>query len=271
MTEIMERVRGPKNGRQFFRAGSRAGWWLLLLLFLPGLLFSGCARAPESPPPAAGGPVGRAAWQELARVRALKASAVLSWEAADGRHGKNRVRMFLSPPSRLKIQWLTPWGSVAGQLLVAKGHFWLSDSRRRQTWYGRVGSLAGCFPGQSGAGWVSTSRFLSFWPLLFSSPDEDRKLAGGGVVSYAGGPVAGRLEKKLVLPDGEAIGIVLAELEAAPEPARNEQIFARRFSVSGPGGRVVLELRSYQLQDRFPDQTFVYEGKNFNLYPCMDE
>ena len=245
---------------------SRNRWWPAGLLLLLVLSFSACSTAPP-PPSVAGGPGGRAAWEELSRVTALKATAILAWEAADGRHGKNRVRLFLEPPECLKIQWLTPWGSVAGQLLVAGGHFWLSDARRHQTWYGRTSAMAGCFPSQGEVDWVSTSRFLNFWPLLFSPPEEDEKLAPGGRISYAGSLAANRLVKEVVLADGDRVGIILEELEAGPQ----DKFFARRFTVSGPGGKVVLQLRSYQLLDRLPAETFIYQGKNFNLYPCMDE
>ena len=248
--------------RKFFRIG-RLSVGSLLFLFL---LLSACSTAPP-PSPVAGGLSGRAAWEKLAPVTALKATAVLAWETADGRHGKNRVRIFLAPPGRMKIQWLTPWGSVAGQLLVAGGHFWLSDARRHQTWYGRTSAMAGCFPGQGEVDWVSTSRFLNFWPLLFSVPEEDVKLAVGGEISYSGNLAENRLAKNLLLSDGEQVGIMLEDLEAGPQ----DKFFARRFTVTGSGGRVVLKLRSYQLPDKLPAETFVYQGKNFNLYPCMDE
>ena len=191
---------------------------------------------------------------------------MLAWEDSSGQHGKNRVRLFLAPPDRLKIQWLTPWGSVAGQLLVAKGYFWLSDARRHRTWHGRADAMASCFP-EGGAGWVNTSRFLSFWPLLFSTPDRDEKLTGGRPFVYAGALAENRLQKELRLDGGGVVLITLEELE----PSRAGKFFARRFMVSGAGGRVTLELRSYTMPATLPAGTFVYDGKNFNLYPCMDE
>jgi len=245
-----------------------AGKIYLLALGL-GLLFllSGCAGKRKALPAAGRRASGREAWRQLDQFKALKGTAVLSWENADGRHGKNRVRLFLAPPDRLKIQWLTPWGSVAGQLLVAKGHFWLSDARRHQTWYGRADALAACFPGESGVAWVNAGRFLVYWPLLFSSPAEDEKLLPAGRIEYSGSLAGDRLGKELLPAAGGRVGITLEDFEQS----RGAKVFARRFTVSGAAGRVVLELRSYSLPESLPDGTFIYDGKHFNLYPCMDE
>ena len=118
-------------------------------------------------------------WKKLVALKTLKATAILSWKAVDGRHGKYQVRLFMEPPERLKMQWLTPWGSVAGQLIIAADQFWFSDSRQHLTWYGKTSDLKSLSQLKENLIWTSAVQFFKYWPLFFSSPKEDDVNCGG--------------------------------------------------------------------------------------------
>jgi len=237
---------------------------LLLLLVLLLLTFAGCGKQPRvSPAGVTGG--GRAGWSRMRDFRYLRAAAVLAWEDGLGRKGKNRIRLLLAPPGRLKIQWLTPWGSVAGQVLLAGDYFWLSDARHRETWHGTIASLSDCFSGPGDLSWLASSRFLSLWPLLFSSAERDRSLTAASV-AYVEDGSGKSLGKVLSFADGRRITIRVSDLEEVDAG----KLFARRYELEARGSRISLTLRKYGFPERLDAEPFSYSLKNFTMHECLD-
>ncbi len=205
-------------------------------------------------------------WQRLLPIETLKADAILSWEAAQGDHGKYRVRLFLRSPEQLKIQWLTPWGSVAGQLLINDRQYWLSDSRRQETWHGRAVDLDKLLPDDKGEQLQTiTSRFFKFWPLLFSGPAADAgNYADNLSVRYqsVGNGDDLNLTKTIAMSNGEPLQVRLFKMKKL----ENEKIMPQAVEISSASGRVGLRLRRYSLPAKFSPGTFVYSLKKFNLH-----
>jgi hypothetical protein len=236
----------------------------LLLLVFALLTFAGCGKEPLAPLSGLNGG-GRAGWNRLRDFRYLQAAAVLSWEDGRGRKGKNRIRLLLAPPEHLKIQWLTPWGSVAGQVLLDGDYFWLSDARHRETWHGTIDSLGDCFPGLPDIAWLDATRFLSLWPLLFSPAERDRTLTTASV-TYSEEDAGKSLGKVLNFADGDRIDIrasVLEEVDAG-------EIFARQYELEARGSKISLTLHKYGFPEQLDVKLFSYNLKNFSMHECLD-
>ena len=217
--------------------------------------------------------VGRAAWSRLVEVGKLQADAILSWRATNGEHGKYRVRLFLEVPDKLKIQWLTPWGSVAGQLLIADKKFWLSNAREQQTWYGRTADIDKLLqePGfkHNGADFQMVAvNFFKYWPMLFSLPAvDDRNFADDIVIEYFTYGVGGNLSfaKSVTAADGTKMHIrlfALAELS-------DKRLLPQAVEILSKSGKVGIKLRHYSLAPDFTARTFAYGLQNFKLYECL--
>ncbi|MEA3347575.1 MAG: hypothetical protein U9Q39_00800, partial [Pseudomonadota bacterium] len=187
------------------------------------------------------------------------------WKATDGRRGKYKVRLFLEPPKRLKIQWLTPWGSVAGQILMADDQFWLSDSRRRLTWYGPSAALENLLRQKNSLDWAMAAQFFMYWPLLFSTPEEDDAVfKTQAFIDYLTTSEGRSLHKIVLFKDGDEMHIRLDDLETDIDG----RLFARNFEVLGSGGQISLSLRQFTLQKELVPETFVYSLENFRLLEC---
>ncbi|NPA25390.1 MAG: hypothetical protein GXO34_06155 [Deltaproteobacteria bacterium] len=236
---------------------------LLLFVFVV-LALAGCAKEPLVTLPGVSGS-GRAGWNRMREFRYLKASAILAWEDGRGRKGRNRIRLFLAPPDRLKIQWLTPWGSVAGQVLLAGDYFWLSDARRQETWHGTIDSLVDCFPGLSDIAWLDSTRFLTLWPLLFSTAERDKDLTSASV-AYAEEGAGKSLVKVLSFADGSRVEIRASVLEEVDSGG----IFARQYELGARGSKISLTLRKYGFPEQLDAKLFTYSLKNFSMHECLD-
>ncbi len=237
-----------------------SGWLFVCLL-------AACAR-PPLPPPARLQP-DEAAWEELAPAACVSSRALLSWRAADGRHGRSRVWLLWARPERLRFKWLTPWGSVAGELLLVGERFWFSDARRRQTWRGRSRALADCFPGLA-AGLRGSLAYLAYWPLLCSRPDADRRrfpeLETVSLARRREGRTV-ELVKFVTPPGGGRVEIHLADFIAVPGG-----IWPCRIMLEGAAGRLELELREPVFPPAPAPGSFVYRKmKNFVLHDCGTE
>ena len=214
--------------------------------------------------------VGRQAWSRLAEIKELKADAILSWRATGGEHGKYRIRLFLEVPDKLKIQWLTPWGSVAGQLLIADKNFWLSNAREQQTWQGRAADIDRLLqnPGFNNNGTdfkTVARRFFRYWPLLFSSPTaDDRNLTDDVAVEYltygAGADLS--FAKSVTVADGAEMHFRLFELKELED----KQLLPQAVEILSENGQIGIKLRNYSLSPDFAAGTFVYSLKNFSLH-----
>ena len=239
--------------------------------FLFLLLLISCSRTQVAPlPENSAAIVGRQAWSRLVEVKALKADAILSWRATGGEHGKYRVRLFLAAPDRLKIQWLTPWGSVAGQLIIANEKFWLSNAREKETWYGRADEIDRLLqePGfrNSRADFQTVAtQFFRYWPMLFSSPEaDDRNFPGDIVIDYFAYGVNDELSfaKSVTTTDGEKLHFRLFELKELSD----KQLLPQAVEILSKSGQIGIKLRNYSLQPEFAAKTFIYSLKKFNLH-----
>ena len=237
--------------------------FICLLMFL-GMV--ACSRQPLVTDGLVGdAAAGRAAWARIVKLESLKANSILSWKATDGRRGKYKVRLFLEPPKRFKIQWLTPWGSVAGQILMAADQFWLSDSRRRLTWYGPSADLENLLRQKNSLDWAMATQFFMYWPLLFSTPEEDDAVfKTQAFIDYLTTNEGRSLHKIVRFKDGDEMHIRLDDLETDIDG----RLFARNFEVLGSGGQISLSLRQFTLQKDLAPETFVYSLENFRLLEC---
>jgi len=228
-------------------------------------LFVACSRPELKSVPSPNGAVSsRQDWQRLVKFKNLKADAVLSWEAVGGDHGKYRVRLFLESPEKLKIQWLTPWGSVAGQLLIADQQFWLSDSRKHQTWHGRSADIDKLLPEMGEPFQLVATRFFKFWPLFFSSPEVDAENFSEDIyIEYlsVGSKDSLNLTKTVFLPAGEEIQVRLFEMKELSD----EQLMPEAVEILSQNGQVGIKLRRYSLSSTLASGTFIYSLKNFSF------
>ncbi|MBN2705388.1 MAG: hypothetical protein JXR89_02980 [Deltaproteobacteria bacterium] len=211
---------------------------------------------------------GRRAWTSLLPLQQLKGTAVFSWRLLDGSQGKHKIRLFLEPPGKLKVQWLMPFGGVAAQILIKDGQFWFSDARRQRTWQGAVSEMDGLFHQQGRLGWWLPTVFFTDWQLLLSRPPEDDEQlsAKGALADYLVQDEGLTLIKVVRFADGQEIHIRLSELLE-----QRGRVFARRFEILGNNARIILELSDFNLDDPLPATTFVYNLHHFNLIKTADE
>lgn len=237
----------------------------LIILVTTLLGFTGCGRPPLDSKLQGDVIAGRRAWSQVVKLQTLKASALLSWKSTDGSQGKYKVRLFLEPPERLKIQWLTPWGSVAGQLIMEADQFWFSDARQRVTWCGRKTDLKNLFKLKENRNWESATQFFIYWPLLFSSPQEDDvTFAGQALINYFTTGEGRYLNKVINFKDGDEMHIRLDDLVALSD----DSLFPRTLEALSHGGQISLSFKHYELQKELVPETFSYNLKNFSLREC---
>ena len=240
---------------------------LIYVAFLLLLGLAACSRPPLEPGHLVGDAAdGRAAWALMVELESLKGSAILAWKSTDGRKGKHKVRLFLEPPEHLKIQWLTPWGSVAGQLLMVADQFWFSDSRQRVTWHGQTVDFKSLFVQQENLDWAVATQFFQYWPLLFSSPEEDDRTYGKQASFDYLVTDAGRYLNKVVrFKNGDEMHVRLNDLE----PLADNRLMAHNIEALGRNGRISLTLRQFTLQKELPPENFIYNLKNFKIRECL--
>lgn len=228
-----------------------------------------CSRPPLESGHLFGDPAaGRAAWKRMVQLESLKATAILSWKATDGRHGKHKVRLFLEPPERLKIQWLTPWGSVAGQLLMVADQFWFSDSRQRLTWHGQTSDFKALFEQKDNLNWAVATQFFMYWPLLFSSPEEDdRVFVNQASIDYLVTDEGRYLNKVIRFKDGDEMHVRLNDLKTLDD----NRLLAHNIEALGHGGQISLTLRQFTLQKELDPDNFIYNLKKFTLRECLTD
>ncbi|MBN2809053.1 MAG: hypothetical protein JXR80_06135 [Deltaproteobacteria bacterium] len=209
---------------------------------------------------------GRAAWARMVKLQSLQAQAVLSWKSTDSSHGKYRVRLFLVPPEHMKIQWLTPWGSVAGQLLLRDRQFWFSDAQQRLTWHGRSADLGQLLQNQGYRNWAAASQFFTNWPLLFSLPvEDDTTFAAHASISYLTTDAGRYLNKVVSFNNGDEMHIRLDDLV----PVADQHFLPRNFEVLSHAGQISLTLKQFQLLPELGPETFVYNLESFTLRECL--
>ncbi len=236
------------------------------ILFVTLLGLTACGRPPLMPGTMEGdGEVGRAAWNRVIKLQSLQATAVLSWKSIDSSHGKYKVRLSLMPPDNLKIEWLTPWGSVAGQLIMAADQFWFSNSRQRLTWHGQTADLGTLFQRKENRSWAAATQFFTYWPLLFSSPEEDdMRLGMQASIHYMTTDEGRFLNKVINFNDGDEMHIRLDDLV----PVAGQHLFPRNIEALSHGGQIALTLKKFELQKELVPEIFIYSLKNFTINEC---
>ncbi len=265
---------------------------IVIGICLVALLLTACSK-PELGPLQVENDVvsGRLAWAQLVEFKVLKADAILSWRATSGKHGKYKVRLFLDPPEKLKIQWLTPWGSVAGQVLIADKQFWFSNARQKQTWHGMTTDIDKLLQAQGEDFQIVATQFLKFWALLFSSPVDDDKnylpdvhieylAVGAGdnlslaktVISLAGDEMHLRLFDFDELSDKTLMRVnpQISDSYQNVSLSKNKKTTCKALmplavEVLSRGGQIGIELRKYTLPLDLPESTFIYNLENFSL------
>lgn len=204
-------------------------------------------------------------WSRLADFTALEARVKLTWKGVDGRSGSSRVRLTLSGDDKLKLQWLLPWGAVAGQLLINQDDFWFSDARRRETWQGKVGQLDEFFSRE--AAWQLPSAFYHSWSLLFGGPRRDIADQNQAVISYLEEDGGLALLKVVAFNDGSEMHIRMSDLKSLD----GGRFFPASLEVLSPAGELVLKFGEFHLDADLTDQAFIYDLSNFTLRPFRPE
>ncbi|MBN2333523.1 MAG: hypothetical protein JXO49_11255 [Deltaproteobacteria bacterium] len=158
------------NWKRDFTAVSR----LLVAVLLAVVIVGGCAgRRLEVLSPGVIGPgMTAAVWNKLVNVETVTARGVVKLKTGDGQSASQRIRFIAQAPDRIKVQWLTPWQSVAWQLLIADRQFWLSDSNQQATYHGFLTADQGeeCRQGNS---WWTYIQLLAGWSQMLSRPPAD--------------------------------------------------------------------------------------------------
>ena len=211
---------------------------------------------------------GRQTWSQLVNIKTLQADAILAWQATNGEHGKYKVRLFVALPDRLKIQWLSPWGSVVGQVLIAGKQFWLTDTRHKQTWHGMTADFEKILQERGEPFTVVATQFFKFWPLLFGTPEADDRYSSPVVfIEYlaVGSGENLSLAKTVVARTGEELHFRLFELKKLS----TEQLMPLAVKIFSQSGQISINLRKYKLNSDISADTFIYKLKNFTIREAM--
>jgi len=252
-----------------------ADWRLAILLLATMLAVCGCAGRPLAP-----GPVGyvhpdrlASIWDQLAEVESLYAGGVVKLETRDGRKNSQRIRIAARAPDLLKMQWLTPWYTVAWQLLIDNRQFWLSDSKEQVTYHGFLQSETGTGSCKGQSVWWTYIELMASWRQLFSKPPPETAAGGRrmepGITDL---PIA--QTRYLISADGKMPAGKIITFADGSEwrinylkflPLRNGRVFPRKLEIICSAAKVELRFSKVQLDHDFKEQTFSYQQKNFTL------
>ncbi|MCK5682135.1 hypothetical protein KAI46_15125, partial [bacterium] len=160
--------------------------------------------------------------------------------------------------------WLTPWGSVAGQVLITDKQFWFSNARQKLTWHGKSTDIDKLLQAQGEGFQIVATQFFKFWPLLFSSPaDDDNNFRPDIHIEYlaVGSGDDLSLAKTVISIAGDEMHLRLFDFEELSD----KTLIPLAFEVLSHGGQIGIELRKYTLPLDLPAATFIYSLENFNL------
>ena len=248
---------------------------LLVLVVLGILGIYGCAGHPVKIMPAGyvRPDVLAAAWSKLVDVETMDARGVLKLEARDGRKNSQRIRFSAKAPGLLKVQWLTPWYTVAWQLLIADREFWLSDSKGRITYHGDLGTetrMGSCARHNQ---WWTYMELMAAWPQLFSGPppgnmDTEKRVEPGlgnlpvmhtqYLVAADGKMPAGKI---ISFADGTKWHVSFEDFITTEAG----KIFPQRLKIICPAAKVDLRFDHPRLNLELKAKNFIYQQKNFRL------
>lgn len=248
-----------------------------LLCFLLVLVFalSGCAGHPVKimPQGYVRPDLLAAAWKRLVEVESLDVRGILKLETGDGQKSSQRVRFTAKSPDLLKIQWLTPWYTVAWQLLIVGREFWLSDSKGQVTYHGDLGMLAAPDTCAQGNKWWTSIALMASWRRLFSKPPsalmhgENRDEPG-----LAQLPVDHT--HYLITEDGmKPAGKIIRFTDGTEWQVRYEdffttktgKLFPKRLEISCPAAKLELQFSQPRLNHELEKTLFIYQQKKFRM------
>lgn len=248
---------------------------LTILLVLIVLTVYGCAGRPVKimPEGYVRPDVLAVAWDKLVKVATLDARGVIKLETRDGQRSSQRVRFTAKSPGFLRVQWLTPWYTVAWQLLIVDREFWLSDSKGQATYHGALGtetSLDSC--GQQNRWWTYIE-LMAAWPRMFSKPSAVFMDAGNrGEPGLADLPVAHT--QYLVSADGTEPAGKIIRFSAGTEwhvaysnflATEDGRIFPQKLEILCPAAKLDLRLENPRINHELKEETFIYQQKNFRM------
>jgi len=248
---------------------------LISLLVLVVLGIYGCAGHPVKIMPAGyvRPDVLAAAWDKLVDVETMDARGVIKMETRDGQKNSQRIRFTAKAPDLLKVQWLTPWYTVAWQLLIVDGEFWLSDSKGQITYHGdlgtetRTGSCA-----QHNKWWTYIELMASWLQLISKPPPMLMKTESGTDPGLANLPVTHT--QYLVAEDGTMPAGKIIRFADGTEwhvtyddfiTTEEGKIFPRRLEILCPAAKLALRFESPRLNSEPKERIFIYQQKNFIL------
>jgi len=190
-----------------------------------------------------------AAWDKLVDVETLVSRGVIKLEARDGQKNSQRIRFTAKTPGLLKVQWLTPWYTVAWQLLIVDREFWLSDSKGQITYHGDLGMgipTGSC--DQHNKWWTYIELMASWLQLLSKPPPMLMKTENVTDPGLADLPVTHT--QYLVAEDG-----------TMPP----DKVFPQRLEILCPAAKLDLRFESPRLNNKLKERIFTYQQKNFRL------
>ncbi|NIA19431.1 MAG: hypothetical protein GWP07_03220 [Xanthomonadaceae bacterium] len=254
---------------------SAVNYWLISLLVMLVLGVYGCAGHPVKimPEGYVRPDILAAAWDKLVDVETIDARGVLKLEARDGQKNSQRIRFTAKAPDLLKVQWLTPWYTVAWQLLIIDREFWLSDSKNQITYHGDLGlgTKAGLCDQHNK--WWTYIELMASWPQLFSKPPsmpmnvENRTGPGLGnlpvthtqyLVAADGTIPAGKIIR---FADGTEWHVAYEDFTITEEGGT----FPQRLEILCPAAKLNLRFESPRLNQELKERIFIYQQKNFRL------
>lgn len=245
------------------------------LLVLVGLGMYGCAGRPVNVMPDAyvRPDVLTAAWDKLVNVETMDARGVIKLEARDGQKSSQRIRFTAKAPDLLKVQWLTPWYTVAWQLLIADREFWLSDSKEQVTYHGDLGILNQVDSCHQDNTWWTYVELMASWMELFAKPPAASMNAENrmepGLVNLPVVSTRYLVTEDAALPAGKVIQFADGtNWQVTYEDfitTENGRIFPQRMEILCPAAKLALRFTTPRLNHEIKEKIFNYQQKNFRL------
>ncbi len=246
---------------------------LLVVMLVLGVC--GCAGQPLKIVPAehVRPDVLAAAWDKLVNVETMDARGVLRLEDSNGQKNSQRVRFTAKAPGRLKVQCLTPWYTVAWQLLIVNREFWLSDSKGRITYHGDLGMGIPTGPCAQHNGWWTYIELMASWRLLFSRPTSMPMNAEKGTAQGRSDlPVTHT--QYLVTEDGLMPAGKIIRFTDGTEwrvtyddfiTDKDGGVFPQRLEIICSAVKLDLRFKGLRLNNELKEKFFTYQQKNFSL------
>ncbi len=257
-------------------AGEKFRFLPVAVLFFCLLVAAGCGRRRLELLPQPEDRVVVAAWSRLAVVKTLESRGVIRMVAADGEKSSARIRLLAAAPGRLKIQWLTPWQTVAWQLLLSPEEFWLTDSKARTTYHGRLASWRRNHACRRQLWWWRYVELLAGWCELLRPPGSG---GGGGGASHW--PPVAAVDYLVTadgrLPAGKIIRFATGEkwrLELDDFISLDDgTLFPGRWIIHTPRAALTLTFSRPVLNRPLSDRAFTYRQGAFELreFRCREE